>query len=81
MTARWSSAAAAVRTASLFIPCMDAGECITFTEVWVVRYSFAVSKISHHAALGAEDLSDPASGLLLFVKKDNLYLLLHCAAA
>ena len=64
-----------------FISQLDAGECVMFTDARGVRYAFTVSRITHHAALGAAELNDPESSLLLFVKTGRTYLLAHCVTA
>ena len=65
----------------VFISQLDAGECVMFTDARGVRYAFTVSRITHHAALGAAELDDPESSLLLFVKTGRTYLLAHCVTA
>lgn len=64
-----------------FISQLDAGECMMFTDARGVRYAFTVSRITHHAALGAAELNDPESSLLLFAKTGRTYLLAHCVTA
>lgn len=64
-----------------FVPLLDAGEEITFTDMTGSVFRYTVRKISHADNARAETLADAEDMLTLFVKKNGTFLIVRCGVA
>lgn len=60
---------------------LDAGEKVTFTDMTGGVFRYTVEKITHSDNAKTETLTETSCELLLFVKKENTFLLIQCKAA
>ena len=63
-----------------FIVALDAGEQIIFVDLTGREFRFTVAKISHADNARTETLCAGDDDLTLFVKKDGVFLIVHCTA-